>query len=190
MKKTIALSALVLSILAGLVSGSLALYQKNVDIEGAGSVVAKKFALSAGKTDSYKTGVTIAPTEKVTAAFTVSNFEDDYVSEVGMDLNVTITLAAADGKTAIPYITARLLDENGNAIDAAVNGVTAGVGEITLSVDHAFTVSEDNGGKQTKTYQIELTWEDGHTDTDINYQGPNFGTQYTVSVTGIQDVAA
>ncbi len=181
MKKTIALCALVLSILAGLVSGSLALYQKSVDV-GAGSVVAKKFTITAAGSTGYEADVLIAPTESVTAAFTVSNFSGTYVTETGMDLNITVTIGNASGKTAIPHITAALLDADNNVIGSAVNNVTDGVGTITLSVDHAFLPST----AATLTYKIKLIWE-SHSD-DINYQGPNYGTAYSVTVTGIQDI--
>jgi len=183
MKKTIALCALVLCILAGLVSGSLALYTKDIDIADTGSVVAKKFYLTAEGTTGYEDNVLIAPTETVKAAFTVSNNDGDgYVTEVGMDLDVTVTIAAATGKTAIPYITARLLDGDNVEVGTAVVDMENGVGTITLSVDDAFAANT----AATLTYQIELTWA-SHAD-DVNYQGPSFGNKYSVSITGTQAV--
>lgn len=183
MKKTIALFALVLCVLAGLVSGSLAIYTKAVDV-GDGSVVAKKFYLTAaGDTETYKDNVLIAPTETVTAAFTVSNNDSaGYTTEVGMDLTVLVTLDDATGKTAIPYITARLLDAGGDVVTAAVNEIENGKGTISLVVEDAFAPNVAS----TLTYQIELTWE-SHAG-DYTYQGPGFGTAYSVNVTGRQDI--
>jgi len=193
MKKTIALFALVLCILAGLVSGSLALYTKDIDIADTGSVIAKKFYLDAEGTLGYEDNVLIAPEDTVTAAFTVSNHDGaGYVTEVDMDLDVTVTIANADGKTAIPYITARLLDGADVEVGTALVDMTNGVGTITLHVDDAFTAA---AGAATLTYQIELTWADlGQNDVgdarndDIFYQGPNFGNKYSVTVTGTQAV--
>lgn len=193
MKKTIALFALVLCILAGLVSGSLALYTKDIDIADTGSVIAKKFYLrAAGDPLTYKDDVLIAPTESVIAAFTVSNNDGaatPYTTEVDMDLDITVTIAAADGKTAIPYITARLLD--GSNAELGVFVLTDGVGAYTLSVDDAFEANTP----ATLTYKIKLTWADlgqnGDTDPDnddISFQGPDFGNKYTVTVTGTQAV--
>ena len=192
MKKTIALFALVLSILAGLVSGSLALYSKSVDLGTPGSVVAKKFTMTAAKSTGFTADVPIAPTEVVTAAFTVSNFEDSYITETGMDLDIKVTLADATDKTAIPYISADLLDVDDNVIGSAVNTVANGEGTITLAVNHAFVANT----AATKTYKLRLTWvSQGLTDTDndgisndAEYQGPDFGTAYTVVVTGVQDI--
>ncbi len=192
MKKTIALSALVLSILAGLVSGSLALYQKEVTVGTGGVVAAKNFVLTAAGSTNFAADLDIAPTEEVVVAFTVSNNDGTNTTETGMDLDIKVTLAAASGKTAIPYITAQLLDSTDAVIATANSTVEDGIGDITLFVDHAFTASE----AATKTYKIKLTWvSQGLTDSNTNgvsndaeYQGELFGTAYTVKVTGTQDI--
>jgi len=182
MKKTIALLALVLCILSGLVSGSLALYTKDIDSIGTGSAIAKKFTLTAAGSDGYEDNVLIAPSEEVVAAFTVSNFDGEYTTQVDMDLDIVVTIGAADGKKAIPYITAKLLDENDEEITAAAVNVKDGVGSITLSVDKAFAA----GIKSTLTNKIVLTWE-SH-DDDIKYQGPEFANKFSVKLTGTQSV--
>ncbi len=197
MKKTIALCALVLSILAGLVSGSLALYSKTVEVGTGGSVAAKKFVLTAAGSTDFSANVPIAPKEVVTAAFTVSNFEGSNKTETGMDLDIAINIGNATGKTAIPYITAELLDESGAVITTSGNNtisntVANGVGDIKLAVNHAFTANTSD----TKTYKIRLTWvnqgltdtDDDKTSDDAEYQGEGFGTKYTVKVTGTQDI--
>jgi hypothetical protein len=182
MKKAIALFALVLCILAGLVSGSLALYTKEIDNIGTGSVLAKKFTLTAEGTEGYEDNVLIAPSETVTAAFTVSNYSGDYVTEVDMDLEIEITIGAATDKYAIPHITAALLDEEGNPITGAVSSVSDGSGTITLTIDRAFEANV----KSTLAYKIALTWE-SHED-DIDFQGPNYGNKYSVKIIGTQSV--
>ena len=178
MKKTIALFALVLCILAGLVSGSLALYTKDIDNIGNGSVVAKKFVLTAAGSDGYVANAPIAPTETVTAAFTVSNFEDAYITEVDMDLEITVTVKAIDGKGAIPYVRAELYDWEGTKVGTIENGV----GVINFKADKAFTAKD----AETLTFELRFYWE-SH-DDDVEYQGPQYGNMYSVKVTGTQSV--
>jgi len=182
MKKTIALFALVLCILSGLVSGSLALYTKEVDIADTGSIIAKRFVLTAAKSDGYQMNVKIAPGETVKAAFTVSNSNGSYVSEVDMDLEIEVTIGAAEGKTAIPYISAKLLDAGNREIEAADVRISEGEGTIRLFVDRAFVANAES----TLTYRIALTWAPH--DNDIDYEGPGYGNMFSVKVTGTQSV--
>lgn len=185
--------ALVLSILAGLVSGSLALYTKDAVVSEKGSVIAKQFTITAKGTEGYEENVLIAPSEPpVTAFFTVSNFDGEYKTETPMDLSITVTLGAAEDKELIPYISARLLKrttEGGVVTDTPVgNTISNGQGTITYFEDHAFAANNS----LTNTYIIELKWEDHDVDAthlaDITYEGHNHGNAYTVTVTGIQDI--
>jgi hypothetical protein len=183
MKKTIALFALVLCILAGLVSGSLALYTTSVEIDGGGSVVAKKFVLTAASSTGYEEKVKIAPEETHSALFIVYNYDEEgNVTEVDMDLEIKIEMEAANDKKLIPYITASLVDDKGNVTPGIVN-TGDGKTTIELKVDRAFRAVD---GKVYRTYEIKLYWP-SHND-DINYQGEAYGNKYTVIVTGTQAV--
>lgn len=184
MKKTIALFALVLCILAGLVSGSLALYTTSVEDMGSGSVVAKKFVLTAAGSTGYEKNVKIAPEDTIIAEFIVSNYDDNgNVTEVDMDLTITVEMEAAAEKELIPHVTAALLDKDGEEVVGATHSTVEGKQIITLQVDRAFTALQ---GEADLTYQIKLFWP-SH-DDDIEYQGPEHGNKYTVTVTGTQAV--
>ncbi|NLL46740.1 MAG: hypothetical protein GX250_08055 [Clostridiales bacterium] len=152
MKKTIALFALVLCILAGLVSGSLALYTTTAEFDGVGSVVAKKFVLTAEGTQGFGDNLLIAPEDKVESVFTVSNFDGTNVTEVPMELDIEIVIEdAAEDIAAIPNIVAKLIDTT-NSTEYPIP-LTDGKGSLDLSVPTAFEANEE----LTFTYKLEFS---------------------------------
>lgn len=177
MKKALLISALVLTIVASMVSGTLAVYTRTLS-PYSNDVVAKEFVLVSTGTTNFSGDVLIAPTETVNMVFTVSNNDAGVTSEVDMDLDITVTLAAAAGSTAIRPLTATV---TGGGSSFTVTGtLTNGVGVFTITDDNAFAAAVAG----TLTYTVAISWPSGS--TDINYAGHAYGTNVAVSVTGTQ----
>lgn len=175
MKKALLLSVLVLTIVASMVSGTLAVYARTLT-PYSNDVVAKEFVLVSEGTTNFDADVMIAPTETVTMVFTVSNNDAGVRSEVAMDLDISVTFAAAAGKSVIVPLTATV---TGGGSSATITGsLTGGVGTFAISDAMGFAADE------TLTYTITIAWPTGA--SDINYAGHDFGTNVEVSVTGTQ----
>jgi hypothetical protein len=179
MKKALLISALVLTIVASMVSGTLAVYTRTLT-PYSNDVLAKEFRLVSVGTTNFDADVLIAPTENVDMVFTVSNTEAGVTSEVDMDLDITVTFAAAVGKSVIVPLTATVSGGSGTAV--ITGSLVNGVGVFTITDDDAFVASVDD----TLTYTISIDWTS--TATDTSYAGHTFGTNVAVSVTGTQVV--
>ncbi|MGI6453665.1 MAG: hypothetical protein ACOX0E_09415 [Syntrophomonadaceae bacterium] len=174
MKRTLFIFSLLVLIAFCVNSGTFALYTTTIDTLAAGSVVAKEFILVEGGTDSFTENVKIAPTETKTMSFSVKNYDGTIISETAMDLDFTVTIAAADGKDAIdPLEVTVMKGEN-------VLGTKTGTGTLTF-VDE-FTLSELG---QEHTYDVKIEWPSNNA-VDIDFAGADFGSAVTVSVTGTQ----
>lgn len=183
MKKVLLVSALVMTIVASMVSGTLAVYNVGVATIATGPVVAKEFILTGEGEASFTTGVLIAPTEIVTMDFSVSNIS----SEVPIDVTIAVDFAAIGVDNEIKPLIAVLKD---GATVVATNSLTNGVG--TLTFDKLFDVTQDPDTNayagETKTYTVEITWQSEADSSlfDNDYLGNGFGTTLTVSVEGTQ----
>jgi len=175
MKKALLISALVLTIVASMVSGTLAVYTRTLT-PYSNDVVAKEFVLVSEGTVNFDADVLIAPTESVNMVFTVSNNAAGVRSEVAMDLDITVDFGAAAAKTAIAPLTATIT--GGGSTFAVTGSLTNGVG--VFSIDDAMGFAAD----ETLTYTIAIQWPS--TATDINYAGHAYGTNVEVTVTGTQ----
>lgn len=187
MKKILLVSALVLVIATSMVSGTLAVYTHKIDINGAGSVMAKNFILKGEDFQSFDMDVPIAPNEHPEFTFTVSNFDatttPQTTSEVAMNLLISIDLAGSGIKTAIPPLEVVVSDENGPLTPAGGSINPLGTGTLTFSDDLTNTTDGE-----TKEYTVKITWKDSGDDNEIDYgyASHDFGTALTVSVTGTQ----
>lgn len=176
MKKLLLMSALVLTIVASMVSGTLAAYTVTLNPIASGSAMAKNFKLTGEGEDNFTTDVLIAPSETIYMDFTVSNNDGSITSEVPMDLSISVTFAAATGKSIIVPLTAKVTTID-NATTLSTGSLTNGAG--VLSVTDAFGTTA-----ATNTYRVAITWPSAA--GDIAYAGHSFGTAVTVSVTGTQ----
>jgi len=163
-------------ILASLLSGTLAVYTKTVDVVTPAGVVAKEFIFLADGTESFQTGVKIAPTETVAFAFGVRNHDGRAVTETAMRYDIKIDVGAAPGKSAIAPLVVSVKDEAGNTIDSLTE---AG----TLRVSGLFPPSASG---QRHGYIIEFHWPS--TENDTEFAGDDFGTELHVSATAVQVV--
>lgn len=190
MKKVIGLLTLVLVIGTSLIAGTLAVYSVNLDTIAEGTVVAKSFALTGAGDADFATEVKIAPTETVEKIFTISNFEGSVVTETPMKVSVNVDLAATTGKTAIPYLKAKVFKVAGGKETEVGTVISNGVG--TISFEDGYNVSASG---QTYTYKVVIEWPNtnGITDTDndgisndAEYAGVNYGNTIKVRVSGTQ----
>ena len=175
MKKTLVLVALVAVIATSIISGTLALYTTTIDDLATGSVVAKEFILLENGSDTFETNVKIAPTETVTWAFSIKNYDGALVTETGMDLDIVVDVTAIAGKTAIAPLVVTVTNE----LDEVV-GTKTGTGVISFA-----DVFELDADGQEHTYTVTINWPSDDS-VDINYAGGDFGTAVAVTVTGTQ----
>lgn len=175
LKKALMILSLVTVIAISIVSGTMALYTTTLDSIAEGSVVAKEFIFIEDGTDTFEQNAKIAPGEDKSWQFSIKNFNDNAVSETAMDLDITIDVTAAEGKSAIAPLLVSVLDEDGYEVATQTN-----VG--TISFDDEFALSSDG---QTHTYTVKIEWPSDN-DTDITYAGADFGSAISVSVTGTQ----
>jgi hypothetical protein len=199
MKKTIALFALVLCVLSGLVSGSLALYSKQIDLGTSGNKVAKNFFLTADKTnpDVYSETGKIAPSEVKSYYFTVANNDKastPYITETDMDLSIDLSLAPINAGKGIPYVTAKLYESTDSGATYSLVSTIGldknGDGSVNYAKTKAFVANT----AKTNYYRVDLEWVSQGTTLDSNgqsadykYQGPDFGEKFSVKVTGTQN---
>ena len=190
MKKSLTVIALVLVISISMVAGTLAMYTITIGDLAEGSVVAKEFILLENGTDTFATGVKIAPGETVDWTFSVKNYDGNRISETAMDLDFAISLAAVTGKTAIAPLVVTVKEITGEGedateeqvdLDGTINTAT-GTGTITFTDEFLL---DEVGQEKTFTVSVEWPWETAGVD-DIDYAGATHGTALTVSVTGTQ----
>lgn len=197
MKKVLLVSALVMTIVASMVSGTLAVYQTTLS-EIPGSVTAKKFIITEGVTGDFTTPVKIAPTESEVMTFSVTN-DNGAVSEVDMNVEVTIVLddiSVDDTNTslnedvlAIPPLTVAfykkdpvtgifiLIDFSSSTLN------TTGKGELIYNLGEIFTADVS----LEQIFKVVVTWDSVDNLNDTALAGPTNGTKLTVSVTGTQN---
>jgi len=174
MRKIVLTASLVLIILASLLSGTLAIYTKSIDVDEPGSVIAKDFIFLTDGTETFQTNVKIAPTETVIFQFGVRNYDGAAVTDTAMRYDLAIDVGAAPGKSAIGPLVARVKDAMGNIIDSLT--FTG-----TLNIRGLFPISSEG---QHHAYVIEFYWPS--TVDDINFEGDSFSTQLNISGTAVQ----
>ena len=181
MKKTLLIVALVLAITTSIIAGTMAYYTITLDDLVKGDVVAREFILKSGKTENYEFSEQIEPGQIIKKTFAVKNFDDNAISETGMDLKFEVNVQG--GKySLIQPLKYSILDKSGNELVAPES--TKGEGSLNLTFADNFPL--ENVG-QTKTYTLVIEWP-GVTENvnDIDYAGSRHGATITVSVTGTQ----
>lgn len=182
MKKTLIIASMALLIATSLVAGTLAVYNVNLGTIANGEVYAKRFELVGGGTDGFSESVAIAPMETVNKTFTVSNYKNSNITETPMELNIDVNIDAAQGKQAIAPLVINVYkvkaDDSRTLIGNAINGTG------TITFKDGFNTSDVG---QTYTYDVEVVWpKETNGSNDVDFQGPEFGSQVTVSVSGTQ----
>lgn len=190
MKKALLIAALSLTIATSVISGTLAAYNAQVDLQE-DQIVAKGFALESEKSLSWGTGVAkIAPGESHDIQFTVSNFNDAMVTETGMKVDILIDVNG-------------LNDTNTNSIDPLTYSLYEVVnGQETLLKTHSFidpnteTVDEishsfnftNSGTEQTKNFKLVVEWPNGSSEVDNEFIGNEHGNDIQIIINGSQIV--
>jgi len=176
MKKVLLISALVMTIVASMVSGTLAVYNGSLDSDITGNVYAAKFKLIGEGKDGFNVeGLSIAPSDTdVVMKFSVSNFEGLTVSEVKMDIVIKVKLGQLlpDPAVAIP-LTAVLTADLAGITPVELIGGTG-----TLQIEDVLV---DMDG-ETKYYTVTMAWPEENP-TDPIDPSVYAGQQTTVLVT-------
>lgn len=202
MKKVLLVSALVMTIVTSMVSGSLAIYNVTLEPTISGPVNAAEFKLTVGEEENFTTGVSIAPSEFKDIKFSVSNKEGAIVSEVAMGIKITVELAALANPDDAEYIgvitplTAEILDEHGDPLKdndgnfiTISGGIDSGVGTFSFADELTDITAEGD----TKIYTVRITWtadenktEVQNNEYDTTFAGHLHGTELKVTVEGTQ----
>jgi len=175
MKKVLAIFALVLVFSTSVIAGTLAMYTTTIDNVAEGSVVAKEFTLVDGGTDTFTKDLEIAPSDSADWQFSVKNYQGSVISDTAMDLDFTVDVLAADGKSVIAPLVVTVKNSQGDAV-----GTVTSSGKIVFKDSFGL-----NAVGQEKTYTVSVNWPEGD-NSDTNYAGANYGTAIKVSVTGTQ----
>ena len=180
MKKVLLVSALVMMIVTSMVSGTLAVYTTSIPTIASGIIAAKNFVLVEEGTDTFTANVNLAPTEKKDITFAVNSAKGSNISEVGMHVDITVSLTAA-GRAIAPLtiVVYKGTDTTAAGTIIPTSGLlTDGVGDLKFSFDFAAMNTAAN------QYTVVVTWPDGP--NDYAYAGHTCATLLKISATGTQ----
>ncbi|MEG2002393.1 MAG: hypothetical protein RR107_04765 [Clostridia bacterium] len=169
---------LVCAILASVVTGTLAVYQASID-EMTGDVVAKQFVIDANKTADYKTGLQIAPGEKLQFSMNVMNFKGGVTTETAMEIAATFDFAATANKKNLAPLKVTIVKTGDNGIVRQEKTARAGE-KITFSDNVKQSVAT------TINYAVTIEWVTVDNATDTSFQGAAFGNDMNFTATGTQ----
>lgn len=174
MKKKLMITLLALAIVTSVTAGTLAVYTKSVDLRG--DIVIKKFAFSADGKQYSNQPIKLAPTEKQSYKFDVTNFEDSTTpAEVPLDYIVSIGFVKATAQ--MPGLSAKLL-EDGVQVAETTTGVIS------------WTNSTPESVATTHKYELVVAWDGG---TDAGHTGAGLGALATdgiqINVSATQSTA-
>lgn len=176
MKKALIIFTLVLTIVTALTAGTLATYTKTLaPIEG--SVAAKVFHVENSETTIAN--VRLAPTESTQWTFFVVNYQNNVVTEVDMDLYITVNLGAKAGFDEIDGLTVGLFEG-----DKQYGSTIIRNGTIDVEIGKAFLANE----KSTRKFTLKVLWENGlvSDETDTHNADDHHTSKIAVTVTGKQ----
>ncbi|MEG2187086.1 MAG: hypothetical protein RR085_07160 [Clostridia bacterium] len=179
-KKTLLMTLLVLAIVTALSAGTLAVYTSTVDVT-TDDITAKTFFINAKKNEVKQFVAKMAPGEKISYAFDVSNAEGGAVSEVPLIVS-TVLDVKDDFYKVFPgaEITMR---QNTNA--------ETRVYSATSKPDALVTKMPLQAQAQTQSWILDIYWPaDGDNAAHTAQQGQISVSPIKISVTGTQDVAA
>ncbi|MEG1805765.1 MAG: hypothetical protein RR327_05175 [Clostridia bacterium] len=186
MKKTLLVGLLVCAILASVITGTLAVYQANID-EMSGDVVAKRFIMTSNKSDNFEMNLKIAPGETITYNFEVMNYEGDLVTETKMKITTFFFFDnAAKKKSILPlqYTVTELVDGHSQKPDEKLTLPANGDEKFVQFTNNNLTANV----KHKLTYKVTITWPKGDNVLDTSFQGHDFGNKFRVKVVGVQIV--
>ena len=147
MKKLLLTVALVLAVVTSLVAGTMAAYTQTLDATS-GNISAKSFKLTDTMSTNYTQSLKVAPGG--TYAYTVSIKND---GEVDATINMSASLAAATGKSAIQG----LVVSNVSGLTNILGTVAADGKSVTLTTTGNTTSGVLKAG-QTATITFNLKW--------------------------------
>ena len=178
MKKFLIIGALILTVATSMVAGTLATYTKSVDFSG--SVTAKRFAFTAAGSVDDSINVKLAPSETDSWKFVVSNKENSAISEVSMDVTISVTLP--DGWAALGVKPSLEFDGQSAALTNSGNTYTMKVANVLPA-----------NTEKTATGILSFTWENDtpNKDADHTQAGTTQKTgTISVKITGTQHISA
>lgn len=144
-KKKLLLILLALAIVTSVTAGTLAVYTKTLEVGT--DVVIKKFAMSVGgEVDSGAASIKLAPKDKESYSFSVSNSDIGGIAEVPLEFKVSIDFSDAVSK--MTGLTAKL---TGNGINGNVQ-INDG--------KYEFSFRTEAGKKVDNNYKLEIEWKD------------------------------
>lgn len=188
MKKALLIAALSLTIATSVISGTLAAYNAQVDLQE-DQIVAKGFALESAKSLSWGTGVAkIAPGENHEIAFTVSNFNDAMVTETGMKVDILIDVNGLNdtNTNSIDPLKYSLYEIDGSEERLiSTQSFIDPSNDVEDEIKHSFNFT-DSGSQQTKNFKLLVEWPSGSAETDNEFIGAEHGNDIQIIVNGSQ----
>jgi hypothetical protein len=179
MKRGIIILVLVLMVFTSLNAGTLAIYTSTAEVAVL-AVSAKRFVLSLNRGDQLELNLKLAPGERKSYNFEVTNTDiDGYVCEVGMDILIAADLQ--DVVAAIPGLQITLL-RYGTAGYAPVATVGAD-GQLSYTSIAAFSASVS----QLDRYSLSFLWPDNDSSRSMLYS-KRVSVPLAMYVEGIQHV--
>lgn len=166
MKKFLLTAALILALVTSLTAGTMAYYSAEVDTISS-TITSKSFNFTAEETsNSFTTGIKIAPGDKVQYLITVNNS-----SEVRTDATVTAALSVSfTGLTVDVAHTGTSIAANSSKVDGAAGSES--------------TATTLMGTSSSQQYLVTVAWD---YDTGVTTNDTiNHTTELTINVSGKQ----
>lgn len=154
MKKTLFMGALALTIATSMVAGTMAVYTHADTLAGTSedTLSAKKFYINSTATDNIN--IKLAPGNEEFWDFHVTNYKDNIVTEVPMDLKLKVDLKNA---AALPDLVCTLYRVDGDK-DVALASGTRADGSTTIELEKLGEFAAND--KKDSTYKLGFYWKD------------------------------
>lgn len=177
-KRILFLSFLVLTIVTSIIAGTMATYTKTLE-SLKGSVAVKQFYV--GSTETVFPKIKLAPTESTVWNFSIINYQNNFPTEVDMDLDITVNLGPAENKMEIDGLTMGLYEGETQWGTTILRN-----GTIEVTIPKAFRANV----KAQRDFSLKLLWLNGAvSDTVDTLNADYFNTsKISVTVTGRQSI--
>ena len=175
-KKKLLLTLLALAIVTSVTAGTLAVYTKSVELKG--DILIKKFAFNADGEQYSNQPIKLAPTEKQSYKFDVTNFETSTTpAEVPLGYVIAIDFSGATAQ--MPGLTAILMEDGKQVGDKTTNGIIKWNNKTPENI------------ATTHKYELIVAWDEGiDSQHNIAGQGPLNTSGLVISVSATQSVTA
>lgn len=176
MEKKLTILTLIVTIFISITAGTLAIYTKTLPtIEG--SVGTKVFYVENSETTIAN--VSLAPTESTQWTFFVVNYQNNVVTEVDMDLYITINLGEKAGFDEIDGLSVGLFEGDKQYGTTIIRN-----GTIEVEIGKAFLANQKN----TRAFTLKVLWNNGlvSNETDTHNADDQHTSKIAVTVTGKQ----